>query len=296
MQRILHAASHLALWAGLYVVGAVSYVNQVSGMQSGGRGRTALSLVFAGLTAAAVYLLDRVKLRDRWLDPADDASHPARHRFLAARTRRVRWLAAVLLVAGIACGAAVSPVLPVLGVFAVAGVSLYAGRPRHHRPRVKDVLLLKNLYVAAGIAAFALVVGVCAAPMRVWWPWEGFLRMYGLGLSLAGLTLAVRVVADAALCDIDDETADREFGTDTLPTRLGRQRAWAVAMGMRLAAAAALWWAPAGNPPAAHAWAVATLITTFGLRAINPRALRDLVDLRLPFEALGVGLWLMARA
>src|SRR5262245_41220741 len=104
--RTTSAASHLALWASLYVTGAVACFGQVAGMGFSGvldRSR-GLALVYGFLTAAAVYLLDRVKLRDPWLDPADRAAHPNRFEFLARYAAKVRVLAAAMALASAALG------------------------------------------------------------------------------------------------------------------------------------------------------------------------------------------------
>src|SRR4051794_14870771 len=94
--RTTSAASHLALWASLYVTGAVVCFGQVAGIGFAVAldQRHAVALAYAFSTAAAVYLLDRVKVRDRWLDPADREAHPNRHEFLARNAPKVRALAA----------------------------------------------------------------------------------------------------------------------------------------------------------------------------------------------------------
>lgn len=52
--------------------------------------------------------------------------------------------------------------------------------------------------------------------------------------------------ADAVLCDIDDEVVDRAFDPRMLPTRLGGERAWRLAMWLRMALAATLLVWPVG--------------------------------------------------
>ncbi len=292
---MLSTLSHLALWAGLYVVGAVVYMQQVSGAALP-PGRAALLAIYAFLTAVAVYLMDRVKLSDRWLDPADRAAQPHRFAFIERHSTRVRSAALILLAAATLLGWAISPLLSALTVGAALGVVVYAGRPRHRRPRVKDILLLKNSYVAAGITAFALTLTLAATldlPSGLSTLSPTQLHAY----ALAAVTLFMRVVADAALCDIDDELSDRAHGTHTLPTTVGRGRAWLIAAAMRLAAALALWLIPAGRidaQPAAHAWAIITIATTAGLWIWRPRRLRERVDGRLFLEACLA--WIALRA
>jgi 4-hydroxybenzoate polyprenyltransferase len=238
----------------------------------------------AGLTAAGVYLLDRVKARDAWLDPADREAHPTRFEFLSGRSGWVRGLMVVLLVAAVVLGWSLTGWVAAGVVAAVAGVWVYAGRPRAGRARVKDVLLLKNAFVAGGIAGFAgvmVVIAACGGGPGAWWVWAG---AHAGAMVVACGTLAVRVFADAALCDLDDERSDRAHGTVTLPTVLGRRRAWLTAMTLRLISAAALWLS-AGGQAAPRAWAVVTVVSTIGLWLYQPARLRDLVDARFGAEA-----------
>jgi 4-hydroxybenzoate polyprenyltransferase len=103
----------------------------------------------------------------------------------------------------------------------------------------------------------------------------------------AGL-LFVRVLADAALCDLDDESADRAHRTGTLPVWLGRYPAWNAAMGLRLASAAGLL-IPYGGPVRARVlWAAVTVASSVALRAWRPARVRDVVDTRFALEALVV--------
>lgn len=115
----------------------------------------------------AAYLLDRVKLRDAWLDAADRQAHPARYAFLGRRTTAVRALIAVAVAGATAAGAAVSRWMIPVPIAACAGVTVYAPRPRGRTPRLKDRLVLKNTYVAGGIAGFA-VATVFVAHAAAW--------------------------------------------------------------------------------------------------------------------------------
>src|SRR5689334_4858757 len=119
-RQVVSASSHLALWASLYVTGAVVCFAQVFGLEA--RAETlAWMLGYSFCTATAVYLLDRVKLRDRWLDPADRAAHPHRFEFLARNSAKVRVLAAVMALASAAVGCMLSPLAPVLTLAACVG-------------------------------------------------------------------------------------------------------------------------------------------------------------------------------
>ncbi|MCC6228450.1 MAG: UbiA family prenyltransferase [Phycisphaerales bacterium] len=298
MIRSLAHLAHLALFAAVYVAAAVVCAAQLSGAQAA---LTPGVLLYAWSTALLAYLLDRVKLRDAWLDPADRAAHPARFAFLFAHRRAARLLMAGAGVLSLVSGWMLHPATPIPiaaagTVVTIAGVLLYAGRPRplHGGPRVKDRFVVKNLFVGAGVAGFAvLVVGLAAA------------RPGGAGgndaatasdlisrlprppllLVLVFVYLTLRIYADAVLCDIDDEVSDRVHGTRTLPTRFGGDRAWDIAMWLRLALAASLLCWPVGPFAARAAWAGFSAAGTIALRWWRPAKIRDLVDARFGVEA-----------
>lgn len=291
----LAAASHLAVWPGAYLVGAVACLAQVAGVDALVSTRAAIiSAGFVFCTAAAVYLLDRVKLRDRWLDPADAQAHPDRYAFISTHTKLVRWLIVILLAKAAILGFLLFEWAAVIPLIAVTGVLIYAGRPRAARPRPKDILLLKNAYVALGITGFSLLVVLAAATPQSGFAdlWHGALA-HLLPLTLSCAHLFVRVLADAILCDLDDEAADRSFGTDTLPNQLGRARAWNIAFAMRLCAAAALLLTPALPFWPRVVWASVTVASSIALRLIAPIRVRDWVDARLAIEAAVVAASLM---
>jgi 4-hydroxybenzoate polyprenyltransferase len=273
---------HLGLWSGAYVSAAVVCFLQLARIVAAPDAWVA-AIVFAGAVASGVYLLDRVKLRDRWLDPADALAHPGRYAYLSGRTRQARLLAAGFLIVGIVAGMWVSAWAAGVGIAAVLGVIVYAGRARGQRARPKDLLVIKNFYVAAGITGFAVTIavgmgGVDSAAYR--WPsW-----VFGSAMLLG------RVLADAAICDLDDEEADRRYLTSTLPTRLGRVAAWNWAMGFRLLVMVAIATIPLGPRNARWSWAIATGAGIVVLRAWNPEKVRDAVDLRLPAEAVAATL------
>ncbi|MCC6428255.1 MAG: hypothetical protein IT435_15720 [Phycisphaerales bacterium] len=295
VQSALHVVAHLAVWAGLYVAGAVVCVSQVAGIDAivpiGTRTRAA---AFAFCTAMAVYLLDRVKTFDSWLDPADAQAHPARFAFLAQHSTRVRVLILLLLTAAVCLGKGLSAWAAAVPVLAVAGVLVYAARPRTGRPRPKDIVLLKNAYVAAGITGFAVVVAIAAvhpgAGLRIVWE---VAVAHAVPLSVSCAHLAMRVFADAVLCDLDDEDADRRHGTSTLPTHLGRTRAWNTALAVRLCIALGLVLIPVLPAPARLAWAAVTVVSSVSLRLAAPVRVRDWVDARLPMETACVAVILV---
>jgi len=203
----------------------------------------------------------------------------------------VRVLATVMALVSAAVGWLLSPVAPVLTVAAGVGVLAYAGRPRAVRPRIKDVFLVKNGFVAAAIAAFAAVVCVLASAGSLAGARAMVEEHWAVFLFAAG-QLFVRVFADAAVCDLDDEHADRSYRTATLPTHLGRLRAWNVAAGMRIVLGIVLVAARVGPVAACRGWGIVTILSTVALRVWNPRRVREAVDGRLAVEALIV--WVVA--
>ncbi|HZK81838.1 MAG TPA: hypothetical protein VFC46_12240, partial [Humisphaera sp.] len=104
-------------------------------------------------------------------------------------------------------------------------------------------------------------------------------------LALACALLIVRVLADAVLCDLDDADSDRRFGTQTLPNHLGRNRAWSVAFGLRIAVAVALVSIPVLPMWPRLAWALVTVVSSTWLWLSAPGHVRDWIDARFAVEA-----------
>ncbi|MFZ2872924.1 MAG: UbiA family prenyltransferase [Phycisphaerales bacterium] len=294
---MIRAIAHLAVWAAVYIAAAVVCAAQLLGAP---HALTPGILLFAWSTALLAYLLDRVKLRDAWLDPADEQAHPDRYAFLFTHRHAARALMAVAGAVSLISGWMLHPIAAAGTGATVAGVLLYAGRPRAPGggARLKDRFIIKNLFVGAGIAAFAMLIVVLAAEraaggrsmdLRELWPLP--FPPLTLALTLAYLTL--RVYADAVLCDIDDEPADRANDTRTLPTRIGGEDAWRAAMWLRLALAASLLCWPVGPFTARAAWAGCSAAGTIALRWWRPRRIRDLVDARFGLEAACV--WAILR-
>lgn len=295
--RMIRTLPHLAVFAAVYVTAAVVCAAQV---MDATHALTPVSLLFTWSTALLAYLLDRIKLRDAWLDPADEAAHPARFEFLFAHRHTAR-----LLMAGAALGSLISgwmlhPIAAAGTGATIAGVLIYAGRPRPPgaAPRVKDRFILKNLFVGTGIAAFAVVVVWLAAARGPGSVREGLSTPIPLPFTplLVTLTLGyltLRVYADAVLCDIDDEPADRIHDTRTLPTRIGGEGAWRAAMWLRLVLAASLLIWPVGPFAPRAAWAGFSALSTILLRWWRPPKIRDLVDARFGVEAACVGVALL---
>lgn len=292
---LIPALSDAAVLAGLYVTGAAAFCAQVSGLDV--LMPTKLIGLAAGTvfcTTVAVYLLDRVKLRDPWLDPADAQSHPRRHTFVLHHTRLLRIACLLLLITAGSLGSLLMPLGWAIPLAAVAGVLVYAGRPRAARPRPKDILLVKNSYVAVGIAGFVALVTVAAAtPAVTFAGMRDTVAANAVPLLIASAHLALRVLADAVLCDLDDEHADRRFNTRTLPVQVGRALAWNTAFSIRLGSAATLAALPVLPLWPRLGWAIVTVVSSILLRVAAPSRLRDWVDGRLAIEAALVGCALM---
>ena len=295
IRSALRIAGHLAVWVGLYSAGAAVCFAHIAGRQ------VSLSVLWiAGTTAMGVYLFDRVKLSDGMLDPADRQAHPERFTFLSGRTRPARALAIVLGLAAMVVAAGVHPLAIAMVPCAFLGVFAYAGLPRNRRrgqfdfgrargPRVKDILLVKNVAVAVCMTVFVGLLVVLSGSSDgdwrgVWQTWQAD----GPNIAVAGVFLFGLILADAILCDIDDGPADAAHGTSTLPERFGVSAAWLVA-GMLYVGIGLLVLVEAGGEPLAHArrtWALLTMASVVVLYLCRPKRLRDLIDLRLPVVAV----------
>lgn len=249
----------------------------------------------------SVYLLDRVKLADAWLDPADRAAHPDRFAFLGVRSKLVRLFALVLGLIAMVIAATVHPIAISFVPLAGLGVLLYAGLPRaalhpaktgqapRRSRRVKDVLLVKNIAVAACITGFVgLLVLLDSTPPGQATMMVTIAERDGIGLLSGVLFVFGIVLADAVMCDIDDADADREHGTATIPGRFGTKTAWLVAGGLHVLACLVVLLV-ANNGASTHArqiWA-SLVLASFVLVAVwRPKKLRDLIDARLAVLAI----------
>lgn len=284
--------SALAFWPGLYLAGAVLFVIYITDAAPIHPFGPAL---FALMTGVGVYLLDRIKISDRRLDPADRAARPARFAFLTAHTAGVRLLAAASLAASVLIAWRSAPPgrigwLAAVPLVAAAGVVVYAAGPRRTRPRPKDIIVFKNAYVASGIVGFALLTA------RLWEPAPLLTSPDHITpwVFTAGVLFA-RVFADATLCDLDDIEADTRFGTSTIPGSIGVIRTKRAAITARVLLAAFLAIIPIGPTPARLAWAGLTVLSSILLLPLPPRRFRDPVDIALGVEAVCVGLLLAVR-
>ncbi len=187
--------------------------------------------------------------------------------------RPIRTAAVVLAFAAAAVGWSIHPGLPLLVPAAHLGVLAYASLPTSVRR--KNRLFLKNLAVAASIAALLAIVLVVALPGDWRWP----------PLAVVVIFLLLQVFADAMLCDIDDAESDRRFGTRTIPNTFGVRVTWRLALALSIGAQVVLLAGAAAGQldVGASAWLAASLMVTLLLLAWwRPRPVRDAVDLRLP--------------
>ena len=275
--RAFDALGHFAIWAGLYVAGCAACMELLATGVIDWR-----VIVFAFLLTVSVYLLDRVKFRGTMLDPADAVAHPKRAAFLSRYATFARGLMLTTGVAAAVLAWMIAPLCVLLVPAAHVGVLLYGSVPR--RPRVKDVLVLKNVAVAGAVTALAAAIQLLR---------DGAVEIDVLNaIAGAGGFIALHVFADAVLCDIDDADADRKFGTRTIPNIYGETAAWRVVFliniiaGAWLELAGQLEWVPRA---AATIFAVCYTGATLLLWFLREGDIRDAVDLKLPL-ATGVAL------
>jgi hypothetical protein len=264
-------AGHLAVWLGLYFTSVY-----VAGVLVLGR-RASMTAVLACFCAGiGLYLLDRVKARDAWLDPADGIAQPERFQFLLARRTPVRVVAWIALLCGTLAAASIdlrNLLLPPIGI---GGVLLYSS-VRGRGARLKDVLVIKNLLPGLAIGSLAVVFAWQSPPL-----FTTTLSMWWTAVVLVGLVLMV--TADAMLCDLDDAATDAAHRTRTMPTALGPRATWIAALALHVVAGGAVMWAGAaiGTRSSAGFIAVGNGVVTLGLFQTKPAKVRDLVDLKLP--------------
>lgn len=213
-----------------------------------------------------LYLLDRVKLQEGWLDPADLRGQPARHGFVRRHSGTVRLLAFTCLVLSGVGLIVFEPQLLFVVPLGVAAVLVYAfAGPK--RRRLKDLPLIKPLLIGIGITLLAVFAGG-----------EGH-----AGLVLPVIFLLLVTTGDAAACDIEDHHTDRRFGTRTPAAILGSRRGWLLPVACHAGAVVtSLAFRGTSAPPIA----AALLVTTAGLAAADAETVRDLVDIRLPVLCL----------
>jgi 4-hydroxybenzoate polyprenyltransferase len=284
-RRMLEALGDLALLPAIYVAAATALFAALTEATI-----SPAAIAFAALVAWPVYLLDRVKWRDAWLDPADAAAHPRRQALLHPRRVAIRAISLAMLGGAslIAWRLAPSP-RSALSTFAIGlpmlaaiGAWVYAGRPRRQAPRPKDLLPLKSPAVGVAIAAFSCMVTLAFDPRLA--SIEAARDFVAQPPSLFALgAIALRVTGDAIWCDLDDAASDRRHRTASVPATCGVAAGWWIG-GLLCVTGASL--ALAGRPDALGVTAAsAAAIGTMALFLGRPTPARDLAELRLPLEA-----------
>jgi len=271
-RSILSGAGHSALWVSAYVGGCTICLADL-----GGARQRPLTIGVAVSLALCVYILDRVKLSDARLDPADRVAHPDRFRFVVRHAGLLRLVALGAGVAALVGAVSLHPIACIACVGAGIGVVVYAGgRWGARHPRVKDRLLVKNMFVATGITALCVALVAAGAQVR----WRDLL----IG---AGAVLLV-VLGDSILCDIPDAESDARFGTHTIPNTFGSGWAWPLALCCHFIAVLPgyVLWASSIEQrawflEASLLWPLSIAASTALLLALRPRQLRDIVDARM---------------
>jgi 4-hydroxybenzoate polyprenyltransferase len=267
-------AGALGVWPGFYAAAALSWMLHLTRAVPHGPLRVE-ALVFVFLTTTGAYLLDRIKLRHDWIDPADQLGQPQRYAILLRHERAYRVLAFAVLLFAAVVGSFINRLAPIAVMLTVIGIVFYAPAPRGRIARPKDVFLLKNLYTALGLAGFVAMTEASFS--------QAILKP--AGLLVVGL-LTCRILIDAALCDIDDIGPDQLSQTRTLALRLGVQRLRTLALVCEVILAAAILLAPFLRPAARIGWGASRLFGAIGLYLLRPTNMRDAIDLRFPAEVI----------
>lgn len=283
--RHLETLGDLAVLPAAYVAAAAALLFLLSGLAI-----APVAIAFVGLVAWAVYLFDRVKWRDAWIDPADLQAHPRRQALLLPHRTRWRVLALASLAIATGLGARLAPVgspMPaawpaLLPAAAAIGAFLYGGRPRRRVARPKDRLWLKNAAVAASIASLCLGAVLASAGLADA-PVDAIRALATEPIVFAALAIALRIGADAVWCDLDDAAADRRHRTASVPAIWGSGAAWASGLALAIGGAVL---AIAAQPNAIGlAAAIAATAGSIALILARPATVRHLAELRLPVEA-----------
>jgi hypothetical protein len=213
---LLSRFGHLAGWAVLYSIGVTVILAHLLEREVGGAG-----IVYVALCAHAGYLLDRVKFRDRDLDPADLMAEPGRHQYLRRHAAWIRSLMIIEWIAAMVTGAMISPFLGGLVLVGIAAGIGYAGWKPGKVSRLKDIAGLKAVLVSGAVTGLATATTfhgdlrpLAETPSLLWW-------IMGIGMIVFG---------DAVICDLDDEPSDDAFQTRSLPVLLGGRRAGIVGL------------------------------------------------------------------
>lgn len=295
--RLVARLGHLALWLGLYFVAVYALAALLLG-----RHLRMPALIGSFAAGMAIYLLDRLKLSDAALDPADLLANEPRHVFLRQRASLYRMLAWVFVAIGTVAVVAMHPINLILPVVGVGGVLLYSHAKTEPgeqggaddasarvRLRLKDRLMLKNLLPGGAIAGFGTMLALQSQGNAL----ESFAvgDVFQWPTVLVAFFLTIVITFDASLCDIEDMDADAAHRTATLPIVLGVRQLWVLATVAQVLAASGLLLAfdmmdlPTFTEPVQRSlvlFIITTLVFHSMLALMPQRSIRDLIDLKLP--------------
>lgn len=175
-----------------------------------------LSPLIVALAFYAVYSLDRAGDAD-----ADALTHPERARFSHRNARRMRAASLAAYALALALAATRGGWAVAVALLPLAALLLYSFRivpqkiaRRVGFARIKEIFVLKNVWVAATLAATATLLPAAAAGAAPRWP----------AVAAMGGFLFGRWWINTLVFDLRDEAGDRANGLRTVPVVLGRAR------------------------------------------------------------------------
>ncbi|HYR11403.1 MAG TPA: UbiA family prenyltransferase, partial [Longimicrobium sp.] len=193
-------------------MGAITFVAQ--GMEE--LPAEPVSPLVVALVFYAVYTLDRAGDAD-----ADDLTHPERARFSRRNARRMRAASLGAYALALALAATRGGWAVAVALLPLAALLLYSFRivpskiaRRAGFARIKEVFVLKNVWVAATLAGTATLLPIAAAGAAPRWP----------AAAAMGGFLFGRWWINTLVFDLRDEAGDRANGLRTVPVALGRAR------------------------------------------------------------------------
>jgi 4-hydroxybenzoate polyprenyltransferase len=280
---VLKAFGHLAGWATLYSIGVTLTLAEILDRPIG-----LLGLLYVTLCAHGGYLLDRVKFRDRDLDPADLMADHDRHTYLRKHAPRIRVVMALDWIGALIVGVLISPALGILVLCGIGAGYVYSGwRPAEvgGRTRLKDVIGLKAILVSGAVVGLGIapvLAGIYESDRPLAYPEFGVLMMTIVGMGLI-------VFGDAVICDLDDRESDDLFGTMSVPVLFGVRRAGVIGMLVLVIGSGVLWYSATGSSRiAALVFGGFVVLSGLGVLVFGPwiGGRRDWIDGRMMVACL----------
>jgi len=175
-----------------------------------------LSPLIVLLAFYAIYSLDRAGDAD-----ADALTHPERARFSRRNARRMRIASLAAYALALALAATQGGWAMAVALLPLAALLLYSFRivppgiaRRVGFARIKEIFVLKNVWVAATLAGTATLLPIAAADAAPRWP---------AAVAMGGFLFG-RWWINTLVFDLRDEVGDRANGLRTVPVVLGRAR------------------------------------------------------------------------